>query len=111
MDNVQTVYSSSDLSFKSNTGFDETKSLILDLMEKYGYHKKQLLIIDTPDGVFIRSKDEDWCRLLDDSSAFKEEIKSLTKMEDGEWDAITNKHSSSIHSFGNELLARWQAGS
>ena len=109
MDNVQTVYSSSDLSFKSITGFDETKSLILGLMEKYGYDKKQLLIIDTPDGVFVRSKDENWCRLLDSSSAFKEHNKQLTKMEDGEWDAITKKNRSSIHSFGNELLARWSA--
>lgn len=111
MDNLQPVYFHSDLSFKSNADFNETKSFILDLMEKYRYDKKQILIIDTPDGVFIRSKDEDWCRLLDDSSAVKEDSKHLTKMEAGEWDSITKKHRSPIHSFGNELLARWYAGS
>ena len=108
MDSPQTVYAISDLSFKSNANFNETKSLIIGLMDKYGYNKKQLLIIETPDGVFMRSKDDDWCKLLDTSSAFKEENKSLTKMEDGEWDAITKKHRSSINSFGNELLARWR---
>ena len=108
MDTPQSAYAISDLSFKSNANFIETKSFILDFMEKYGYTKKQLLIIDTPDGVFIRSKDDNWCKLLDTSSAPGEEIKSLTKMEDGEWDAITKKHRSSINSFGNELLARWQ---
>lgn len=108
MDNPQSVYAILDLSFKSNAGFDETKSLILDLMDKYGYSKKQLLIIDIPDGVFIRFKDDDWCKLLDASSTLKEDIKYLTKLEDGEWDAIIKKHRSPIHSFGNELLARWR---
>jgi len=108
MNNLQTVYSSSDLSFKSNTDFNETKSLILDLMAKYGYDKKQLLIIDIPDGVFIRSKDEGWCKLLNFSSSHEDDIKSFTMLEDGEWDATIKKHRSPIHSFGNELLARWQ---
>ena len=80
-------------------------------MEKYGYGKKQLLIIDIPEGVFIRSKDDDWCKLLDISSTLEEDSKYLTKMEDGEWDAIIKKHRSPINSFGNELLARWGAGS
>lgn len=72
---------------------------------------ENILVIDTKEGVFIRSQDRLWCEFL---TALAEnpgnKALSLKIIPQTDWYNVTTRYRAPLQSQGNEKLARWRVG-
>jgi hypothetical protein len=72
---------------------------------------EDLLIIQIPEGVFIRTTSREWCETFT-HLAEKEISKDwqFQILKEGEWDRLTTRYRAPIESFGDARLVRWRVG-
>src|SRR5690349_19549403 len=110
----QNPFAPPDESYVSNASFEETVDLLRSIATS-GTHTysldENILVIETPDGVFIRARDPEWVDFL--SNLAKDPIEGLTTLKaisPREWTNMTTRYRAPVQSFGDNLLARWKVG-
>jgi hypothetical protein len=87
---------------KQLKSFDEDNSFSLE---------ENVLVIETNDGVFIRSKQEELCMsitsLVENPDDLFPKFEIITEKQ---WNDITTRYKEPIDSFGDLSLARWRVG-
>ncbi|HEY0580398.1 MAG TPA: hypothetical protein VGC75_06795 [Candidatus Nitrosocosmicus sp.] len=69
---------------------------------------KDVLAIETQEGVFVRVNSSEWCELFLELSKNKEVPLKIIGTD--KWKGITRKYRAPINSFGDEKLAMWRVG-
>ena len=105
-------YINCDQSYRSTHSFEETVTLIKGFAEDEGNYNTSvdILIIHIDEGVFIRTKEANWCELLDALCNLDEDSLFIYELKNGEWDELTRKYKYPSSSFGDERLVRWKVG-
>jgi hypothetical protein len=68
----------------------------------------RILLIETPEGVFIRAQTPVWCKALTKVANAREIPLSIIGIK--KWQDMTRKYRAPIKSFGDESLAVWRVG-
>ena len=101
--------------YSSKSSFDETVDLLKEISETRTDANypltENILVIQIPEGVFIRAGTFEWCtaltELVKNPSAV---LPSLTIIPKARWNEMTIKYRGPIESFGDERLVRWRIG-
>src|SRR5689334_5518455 len=112
LDNVY-YYANPDLCFVTNETFDQTVNWITVCVEDNPElpTKEDILVIEIPDGVFIRSLHPEWSiSLAQLISHSVEGVPQLKEISLQQWNDMTTKYRGPINSFGDDHLARWKVG-
>jgi hypothetical protein len=102
----------SDEAYEIKKPFYEVVDLVREksIEEDYPLGKDILLVIQTSEGVFLRSKSSEWCEYFTSLAYRKDPDLGVRILEKGEWDTLTRKLKAPINSFGDERLAIWKIG-
>ncbi len=94
-----------DESYESSLSFESTIKLVEQESKTLGYDlKNELLIIDTEEGIFVRTKHEDWCIFFDALCEVDNEELKFRPLLDGDWEALIEKFPVPDRLYGNNLL-------
>lgn len=102
--------------YSSNSDFEQTIKLLEFLAANTGDSEPlslvdDVLIIETKEGVFIRSQDPKWCALLTSLAEHPEnKIVTLKVISQSDWFNVTTRYRAPLQARGNDKLARWRVG-
>ena len=84
--------------------------------ENIKINEKYVLVIEIPDGVYVRCQIPEVCIFFDEFAEFEYDESDNDKLEIEKLDSaddftdLTKRHKAPINSFGNERLAIWRTG-
>ena len=97
--------------FTTSKSFDEVVSFIKYVSKEEDYPlNNDILVIEIPEGVFLKSRNKEWNDYLESHSVANTGSFELQKFSNKDWDNLTRKYRAPIQSFGDEKLAVWRIG-
>lgn len=69
-----------------------------------------LLVIELPEGVFIRAANPGWCQTLTNHAEAEKKELPIEIIGSRKWTELTRRYRAPLQSFGNERLAMWKVG-
>ena len=100
-----------EVSYTTSKSFNEVVSFLKYVSKEEDYSlNNDILVIDTPEGVYIKSRNKDWNNYLESHEVANSGSFGLKKFNTRDWDILTRRYRAPINSFGDEKLAVWRVG-
>jgi hypothetical protein len=76
-----------------------------------GYDIENILAIEVPEGIFIKTDNLEWCDLINSFTDSQNETGFVTSpITEQQWNYITRKYRDPLQLFGNPKLGIWKVG-
>lgn len=100
-----------DEAYSTNMDFDKLIFFLKEIAKEKNFDTDEcILIIELPEGVFIRSQTTEWCDFLTAFSRMSVEGLEFNIIGEQKWTELTKKYRDPIKLFGDNKLARWRFG-
>jgi hypothetical protein len=99
-----------ELTFSTKMDFEKTANFLKYLATENDIPSfDDVLLIEIPDGVFLKTVSPKWNEVLHNLSDNNSEY-GITSVDPRKWNELTTRYRSPLRSMGNEKLARWRVG-
>ena len=99
-----------DEAYSIDLPFEEAVDFVQTIAKENEYPTEYILIVELPEGVFIRTQTTEWCDTFADFANQESEYFRVKIIGTKLFTDLTRKYRDPIHLFGDRKLAMWKMG-